>query len=271
MRRLGYSLALLLLACKDPEPRAEGDLATCEGEVLFGAPNASTGLSASQCGGTCMCGGEPWVTPVYTDAEIAALAELQLDVPMAELGGDPYAEEHPQLDADDPAVCGVVLDDSGGYALASYDSAGHALAAGARITHTGRCGLCSPLEDLAVYMREPDLTDPVRQCGLDFLMGPMDEHLACIEALGFTRPCAQIWYWNTQHTKYECAQECFATLEDPYHLPDGSLNACLSCDEENSGNTFKTIAGRTRRNTGLANAMCRPCEEVRPIVHDYAG
>lgn len=59
-------------------------------------------------------------------------------------------------------------------------------------------------------------------------------------------------------------------LEDPYHLPDGSLNACLVCDEENSGNVFKSIGGRTRRNTGLPNALCRSCEEVRPITHDWA-
>ena len=60
-----------------------------------------------------------------------------------------------------------------GLALVSYDSYADALDAGAHVTHTGRCGLCSPLQDLAVYMREPDLTDLVRQCGLDFIMGPI--------------------------------------------------------------------------------------------------
>lgn len=269
MRIAWASFVLLAVAaCADPPP--QGELARCEGEVLFGAPNASTGLGPAQCGGTCVCGGEPWPAPVYTDAEVSALQALVLDVPRAPLEGDPYAEDLPALDPDDPSVCGVLLGGDRTYALESYDSAGYAMAAGARITHTGRCGLCSPLQDLAVYVREPDLTAPVRQCALDFLTGPMDEHIACIEALGFTSPCAQIWYFNTLHTRMECTEPCFATLEDPYHLPDGSLNACLQCDEERSGNTFKTIAGRTRRNTGLANALCRPCSEVRPIEHDYS-
>ena len=119
-------------------------------------------------------------------------------------------------------------------------------------------------------MREPDLTAPVRQCGLDFLSGPMEDHVACLEALGFTRPCAQIWYWNTQNTKYACAEPCFAALEDPYHLPDGELNACLQCDEDESGAVFKAVAGRTRRNTGTPSSMCRPCSETLPFAHDYS-
>jgi len=55
----------------------------------------------------------------------------------------------------------------------------------------------------------------------------------------------------------------------PYHLPDGRLNDCLLCDEVQSGPVFKAVAGRTRRNSGLPNALCRPCSEVRPLVHAY--
>jgi len=91
----------------------------------------------------------------------------------AELATDPYDDEIPELDPEDPSVCGVVTDGETRYALVSYDSYADALDAGAHVTHTGRCGLCSPLQDLAVYMREPDLTDLVRQCGLDFIMGPI--------------------------------------------------------------------------------------------------
>jgi hypothetical protein len=36
-----------------------------------------------------------------------------------------------------------------------------------------------------------------------------------------------------------------------------------------SGPVFKAVAGRTRRNTGIASALCRPCSEVRPLLHDY--
>jgi len=36
-----------------------------------------------------------------------------------------------------------------------------------------------------------------------------------------------------------------------------------------SGPVFKAVAGRTRRNSGLASALCRPCESVYPLEHVY--
>ena len=128
---------------------------------------------------------------------------------------------------------------------------------------------CSTLADLAVYMEANDLTAPVRACGLAFPSGPAADHVACLRDLGFTEPCAQIWYFNTVHTRARCLAPCLAALDQPYHLPDGALNECLRCDEVQSGPVFKAIAGRTRRNTGLPNALCRPCSEVRPLIHAY--
>ena len=57
-------------------------------------------------------------------------------------------------------------------------------------------------------------------------------------------------------------------MEDPHHNPDGSLNDCIQCDEDQSGAVFKAIAGRTRRNSGLASALCRPCDSVYQVSHD---
>ena len=62
---------------------------------------------------------------------------------------------------------------------------------------------------------------------------------------------------------------CMADLDAPYNNADGSLNDCLQCDEDESGAVFKAVAGRTRRNTGLASSICRPCSEVKPLIHDY--
>ena len=59
------------------------------------------------------------------------------------------------------------------------------------------------------------------------------------------------------------------SIDEPYNLEDGSLNACLQCDEDVSGDVFKTVAGRTRRNSGLASAICRPCETVWRIEHRF--
>jgi hypothetical protein len=252
-------LLLLLAACSEPAAPL------CDGDVLFGRPNENTGLTDEQCGPRCTCEGEPFEAPLYGDAEADALLVWQHAEPFAELTTDPYAEPPPP---EPPAgtVCAVITGDAS-YLLETFGSADAALAAGATPTHQGACGLCSTLADLAVYMRHPDLTEPVRSCGIE--SNDETELRACLEALGFTPPCAQIWAYNTLHTRDACILPCLAALDAPYHDPDGTLNDCLICDEVESGAVFKAVAGRTRRNTGIASAMCRPCTEVQPLLHVY--
>jgi hypothetical protein len=156
------------------------------------------------------------------------------------------------------------------YRMQTFAHASEALAAGGIVSHSGACGVCSGLADLAVYAGTPDLTAPVRACGV--LRGDtVDTLVTCLSELGFTRPCAQVWAYNTLHTRARCLDVCVAQLNAPYHTADGGLNACLTCDEVQSGAVFKAIAGRTRRNSGLANAMCRPCDEVVRLRHEYPG
>jgi hypothetical protein len=252
--------ALVLSGCgNDPPP-----LCT---EQLFGRPGPNTGLTDEQCAPRCACEGTKFEVPEPTAAQIAALRTWELLDPPPLLVDDPYAGPTPTA-PDDNAVCAVVRGPGAmQYRLADFPSADAAVAAGAVPTHYGNCGLCSSLADLAVYMEKPDLTEPVRECGL--ANSPMAEHMACLQALGFTEPCAQIWYYNTRHTKELCLEPCILALGKPYHLPDGTLNACLQCDEVQSGDVFKAVAGRTRRNTGVASSMCRPCSEVRLLDHAY--
>ena len=68
-----------------------------------------------------------------------------------------------------------------------------------------------------------------------------------------------------------CREICLNSMLDaePYNQEDGSLNQCLQCDEDVSGAVFKAMAGRTRRNSGLASAICRPCDTVWRIQHNY--
>lgn len=242
----------------------------CGGDVLFGRPNAMTGLTDAQCQPRCRCGARFFEPPEYTAADADALLTFELVNVPADLTVDPYDSPAP-APGDPNQVCGMLPETPGGkrYTLVTYASEHDAREAGAFVTHFGACGLCSSLQDLSVYMRNNDLTDPVRQCGLKWFSGPPASHIQCLQDLGFTLPCAQIWYYNTLNTKDVCATPCYATLTDPYHLDDGTLNACLQCDEDMSGPIFKAVAGRTRRNTGLPNAMCRPCEEVQPLFHDY--
>lgn len=241
--------------------------------ILFGRPDDKTGLDASQCRPACHCGALAWNAPSYDDAYAQALIdEWQVAAPYAEVTVDPYTLPVPP---DDPpeTVCAVLGSASTGkpraYALVTYESEAQARAAGAKPTHFGRCGVCSTLVNLAVYMRYNDLTGPVRQCTLNGIGKEASVTIGCLQGLGFDLPCAQIWAYNANNTQKHCMQTCVAELNDPYHLPDGALNECMRCDEEHSGAVFKAVAGRTRRNSGLANAMCRPCSEVRPLEHAY--
>ena len=66
-----------------------------------------------------------------------------------------------------------------------------------------------------------------------------------------------------------CLDVCLAELENPNHQEDGSLNPCIQCDEDESGPVFKAVSGRTRRNSGLPSALCRPCDSIYRVDHDY--
>lgn len=238
--------------------------------ALFGRPVETTGLTAEQCGPSCACEGVAFEAVEYGEEEIAALEALELVNPLPLLERDPYEEPSAWLLEQDKA-CGIRFDTGGPgtYSLETYDSPAAALEAGAAITHHGACGRCSPLVDLGVYIRQNDLAGPVRQCGIDNALKGEDAHMQCLMDLGFDKPCAQIWYYNTRHTQEECFLTCMQLLEAPYHKEDGSLNDCIQCDEDLSGEVFKAVSGRTRRNSGLPTALCRPCASVAPITHRY--
>lgn len=238
--------------------------------ALFGRPTANTGLGDEQCRPACDCGGVSFEAPVYEEHEIANLKEMELLNPSEPLDRDPYdyPEGHP---LEPEKVCGVVFDegDPGAYRLETFGDADAANEAGATVTHTGACGLCSSLANLAVYIENNDLAGPVRRCGLESTLGGAKKNIECLKKIGFDEPCAQIWYYNTKHTRESCLSLCLAALNRPYHKKDGSLNDCIQCDEDKSGQVFKAVSGRTRRNSGLPTALCRPCDSVAPIVHRY--
>ncbi|OGQ90794.1 MAG: hypothetical protein A2289_02815 [Deltaproteobacteria bacterium RIFOXYA12_FULL_58_15] len=261
---LAVCITLWVAGCSDDPSKQP----TCDGK-FFGLPSESTGLDADICAPECRCGDVSFVATIHLEEEINRLAATTLIAPPPTPDVDPYAASVLPI-ADTESVCTVVPDDNmpRAYRLETVraDTAGDGI-----ITHFNACGLCSSLQDLSVYMRYPDLTTPVRACAMLSVTGPDEDSLACIADLGFTDPCAKIWFYNSRNTRYECLGPCLAALEDPYQFPDGSLNGCLACDEEKSGPVFKAVAGRTRRNTGLASAICRPCAEVGHLTHDYSA
>jgi hypothetical protein len=252
--------------CDDEQsPPAEDACAT-----LFGVPADMTGLGDDQCRPECSCDGQSWQAATYGSAEIEALEQREWLDPPDSLQHDPY--QNPDAFQPEPdRICALLpaSPPDGGYRVQPFDDEQQADAAGATLTHYGACGRCSSLQDLAVYIRYPDLTQPVRACGVEGMSSGKERNIECLQELGFTLPCAEIWYFNTLNTRTKCLEVCFAALTKPYHEPDGSLNPCIQCDEDTSGPVFKAVAGRTRRNSGLPSALCRPCSTVRPVTHDY--
>ena len=208
--------------------------------------------------------------PPPTGADPKLLAALRSAVPLNAIGvgEDPYStwagRTPPPVPPD--TVCGVRFEaDRIHYRLETFGSSAEALRSGFHVTHTGGCGACSTLQDLAVYLERPDLTAPVRRCGMQ------PGTLGCIEALGFSHACSKIWDFNVQNTKRDCFGVCMRSWMsgEASTKPDGALNDCLQCDEDRSGPVFKAVAGRTRRNSGIQSSIPRPNEQVAHVAHDY--
>lgn len=254
---LSCLLIISLTACKKD---AKVDCSS----KLFGRPVATTGLSSDECKPFCACDGF-YSTPFSAEDFNQLRSWTLLDsVPL--LTDNPY--NFPVTNTPD-SICAVIVENLSlkTYRLASYESPEAALADGAILTHFDACGKCSSLQDFTVYAENLDVGADVRQCILNNLNSPFDILVDCIEELGFTKPCAQIWAYNAKNTQAECFAVCIS--DTLYNNPDGSLSDCLQCDETKSGPVFKAVAGRTRRNTGIASSICRFCNEVQHVPHDY--
>lgn len=174
-------------------------------------------------------------------------------------------------------VCAIRFLETGSsnYVLSGFDSASAAELSGFTVTHQGRCGSCSTLQDLAIYLANSDLTSPARQCARR--MGLKRKKQCFQESIGFTPYCAESWAYNALHTRQECLGTCiadygfFSLIIGRYTGSNtdetGQLRPCLQCDESKSGSGFKFSAGRTRRNSGIESAIERSESEIYPVDH----
>lgn len=257
-------LSALLMSCGVKTPSAP---AMC-GTPFFGAPVAQSGISNELCGPSCGCGDGGFTPEPWTPERLARLLEWRsLDAP-PDVSEDPYAKP---AATPVPAVCGVKVVDAAQktYRLVTVANAEAAAAQGLEVTHGDACGACSSLADLAVFAREADLGRRVQDCGVSTFTSGLDANQRCLEQVGFTPACARIWAYNTRFTRTKCLGVCFTLLDSAYHLADGGVNACLACDEKESGAILTSAAGRTRRNTGVPSAVCQPCAEVHLLRHAW--
>jgi hypothetical protein len=146
---------------------------------------------------------------------------------------------------------------------------------GLAVTHSGPCGACSSLQDLAAYMEQgPSLRSSSATCGIRGRLWGKADGLSCFLELGFTESCARIWYYNTCNTARHCLRQCaqfVLTHESPNDAtkPGCPLSPCIECDEAYSGPLFTKFAGRTRRNSGLRSNIARRCSEMTVLEpHD---
>jgi len=155
------------------------------------------------------------------------------------------------------------------YRLADFPTPEAAMDANFTITHKGHCGACSTLQDLGVYIGQ-NLTSSTRRCGMEGMIS--DRRMTkCLQDLGFSDNCIPIWKYNIRNTRRRCFGVCIKALilNEPNNLPDGSLNSCLQCDEDESGPNFKYYSGRTRRNSGIPSAIHRPASQIYHMQHCY--
>lgn len=267
MRQIILMFITVIWGCTAPPSDTVIDVrpnSSCEG--LFGAPNDKSGFESDACTSHCQCGDDAntsnglWVE--------SPLFEAQHLNPLPSPTVDPYAENSDvQSVVGADVVCSIeVSEDRQSYALRTLVRSD---ADPNHVTHTGPCGLCSSLQDFRVYATQTDLTDPVRSCGFMGISSGMEANINCLEEIGFSPNCALIWYYNTLNTRTECLDECLAHLNSPYVDALGQLNPCLQCDEVKSGPVFKQSSGRTRRNSAIPSAICRPCSSVSTLSHGY--
>ena len=191
-------------------------------------------------------------------------------------GQEPVLRWHSSLGSN-TEVCAVqfVDPDRVDYRLRTFPDQDSALKEDYILTHRYHCGTCSSLRDLAVYLAKPDLTKPARTCGRKLTADGIKKCL--MEKIGFTEPCAETWTYNVLHTRSRCTKTCVRhyglwnvlmnNMDDAHADKRGNLNPCIACDEYASGAGFQYAAGRTRRNSGLPSAICRPAGEIYPVEH----
>ena len=168
-------------------------------------------------------------------------------------------------------VCAIKYTDSNrfNYTMKNFESKELAENENFIVTHQGKCGACSNLQDLSVYL-SGDLTTPVRKCGI---VGKISIYLSlkCLQGLGFTEQCSQIWQFNAHNTSKKCFWVCIISWikNEPFTKPDGTLNDCIQCDEDESGPVFKYFSGRSRRNSGIHSEIERNKSDIYNLTHCY--
>ncbi|KAG7374772.1 hypothetical protein IV203_013867 [Nitzschia inconspicua] len=135
-----------------------------------------------------------------------------------------FCDTDPPLDSEllqlgDTAVCAIhyeraiaadgvtQLCENTAYRLKTYPSRQEAEAAGGYVTHLGHCGVCSTMQDMAVYAEYLQHTSPGNFCRRQSFTS-LENGIACYRSLGMTQDCARIWADTSWNTAKNCFGSC---------------------------------------------------------------
>lgn len=124
------------------------------------------------------------------------------------------------------------------YKIKTYPSQKDAELAGGFVTHIGHCGVCSSLQDLAVYANVDfmGVTSPGNFCRQQAALS-LENGLACYRGLGMTQDCSKIWADTSWNTASNCFNSCIVDPTLPIFGGNDISSSNSSTDGENATGT----------------------------------
>lgn len=151
--------------------------------------------------------------------------------------------------------------------LVTVPSLEAALAAGEYVTHTGPCGACSSLQDLATMISANELPMKGNDCywssgGL----ANVNAARTCYEDLGFTSNCARILSSYQDRINRKCPSVCaaFALGQGQDSASCSQSTLCYPCVELIE-ERYRIVSGRTDINSGYPSWSAAPCSRIATL------
>ena len=205
-------------------------------------------------------------------------------------GGDlPPCVPPPAADFVDPSCTVRFADGAGdggccGRTYELVDAVGDDTADGV-LTHTGHCGVCSTMQDLAVIGSKVaasgrSLDTQSIACTSIFVVntGTLGKDLntefntlvSCFaEEVGYSAECAKLWAYSSAATSALCLESC-SGLGGSYNgpPPECELSQCIKCSETVQQEQFQMFAGRSYVNSGITQPIARACDSFSAVEHE---
>ena len=85
----------------------------------------------------------------------------------------------------------------------------------------------------------------------------------------FRRSCLEdVGPWDEEFIMFRASGETIYKFRTMVEDAEDQRHAIAHLNEM-SGPVFKAYSGRTRRNSGIPSGICRYCDGVVPVSHDY--